>query len=227
MGKINYVLLSSNPTYNELFEELRLMSNASWTLITDKDKLKTAFLETKKIKIIFIPHWSHKIPEEIFKNYICILFHMTDLPFGRGGSPLQNLIKLGFKQTKISALRVVKEIDAGPIYLKRKLDLNGSAKEIFIRTSKIVKKMIEDIIQKKIRPKEQTGEPTFFMRRTPNQSSIQGIKNLNELYDQIRMLDCDGYPRAFLEIENFRIEFHNAILNNEKYLSANVKVFKK
>jgi len=50
MGKINYVLLSSNPTYNELFEELRLMSNASWTLITDKDKLKTAFLETKKLR---------------------------------------------------------------------------------------------------------------------------------------------------------------------------------
>ena len=30
--------------------------------------------------------------QEIHENYKCIIFHMTDLPFGRGGSPLQNLI---------------------------------------------------------------------------------------------------------------------------------------
>jgi len=35
------------------------------------------------------------ILKEIFENYEIILFHMTDLPYGRGGSPLQNLIVRG------------------------------------------------------------------------------------------------------------------------------------
>ena len=56
---------------------------------------------------------------------------MTDLPFGRGGSPLQNLITRGISKTKISALRCNEEIDAGPIYLKRPLSLHGSAEEIY------------------------------------------------------------------------------------------------
>lgn len=44
---------------------------------------------------------------------------MTDLPYGRGGSPLQNLIVRNHYKTKISEIRVKKEIDSGPIYLKK------------------------------------------------------------------------------------------------------------
>jgi methionyl-tRNA formyltransferase len=44
---------------------------------------------------------------------------MTDLPFGRGGSPLQNLISRKIYNTKLSAIRVVKELDAGPVFLKK------------------------------------------------------------------------------------------------------------
>ena len=46
---------------------------------------------------------------------------MTDLPYGRGGSPLQNLIARGFLETKISAILVEKQLDAGPVYLKMEL----------------------------------------------------------------------------------------------------------
>ena len=45
---------------------------------------------------------------------------MTDLPFGRGGSPLQNLIVRGFEETMTSAIKVTKGIDTGDIYLKEK-----------------------------------------------------------------------------------------------------------
>ena len=49
---------------------------------------------------------------------------MTDLPYGRGGSPLQNLIVRGHKETKISAIKVVKELDAGPVLSSLELMLN-------------------------------------------------------------------------------------------------------
>lgn len=66
---------------------------------------------------------------------------MTDLPYGRGGSPLQNLIKRNIENTKISAIKVVKDLDAGDIYLKRDLNLNGTADEILGLGGTIIKRI--------------------------------------------------------------------------------------
>ncbi|MGG3804445.1 hypothetical protein [Metabacillus fastidiosus] len=70
---------------------------------------------------------------------------MTDLPFGRGGSLLQNLIVRGIYETKISAIKCVKELDAGQIYVKESLFLYGNVKEIYLRA--FVK--IEELILKR------------------------------------------------------------------------------
>ncbi|MBT6914904.1 MAG: methionyl-tRNA formyltransferase, partial [Candidatus Marinimicrobia bacterium] len=47
---------------------------------------------------------------------------------------------------------------------------------------------------------------------TPEQSSIKTVKDLSltSLYDFIRMLDGEGYPKAYIEIENIKIEFSQA-----------------
>ena len=111
---------------------------------------------------------------------------MTDLPFGRGGSPLQNLIVLGKEETKISALKVVKELDAGPIYLKNKLSLNGTAEEIFIKANSIIESMIIEIINKELKPYEQKGVVVHFKRRKPKDSNITNLKNIKDIYNYIR-----------------------------------------
>src|SRR5690606_29153499 len=122
-------------------------------------------------------------PKEIFEKYECIVFHMTDLPYGRGGSPLQNLIDLGHTETRISAIRVEKGIDTGPVYLKMNLDLQGTAKEIFERTAGIIEKMIYVIIENKVQPVQQKGEVVHFKRRNPQQSSINELNSLKKIYD--------------------------------------------
>lgn len=115
---------------------------------------------------VFIPFWSWYIPTEIYENWECVIFHMTDLPYGRGGSPLQNLIIRGYKSTKISAIRCVKEIDAGPIYMQRYLDISiGTADEIYDRADKIIREeMIPFILNVKPEPKPQVGKPVYFER---------------------------------------------------------------
>ncbi len=57
----------------------------------------------------------------IIKNYNCICFHTAPLPYGRGGSPIQNLIKRNYKKTPICALKMSNKIDAGPIFLKKNI----------------------------------------------------------------------------------------------------------
>ncbi len=141
---------------------------------------------------------------------------MTDLPYGRGGSPLQNLISRGIYLTKISAISVTKELDAGDIYCKEEIDISeGNADEIFRGVSKIVfDKMIPYIVEADPVPDKQTGEVTVFQRRTPEMSRIPDGLTQRQIYDHIRMLDGEGYPPAYIETQGRKIVFRNAHLVN-------------
>ena len=187
----------------------------SITLISTKAELCYDNIYKISPDYIFFPHWSDYIPTEIFEKYCCVVFHMTDLPFGRGGSPLQNLIERGYKETKISAIRVVEQLDAGPIFLKEDLDLQGSAQEIFERAAKIIFwKMIPHFMTESLVAIPQSGEIIEFKRRKPEQSQLSASMDIDKIYDYIRMLDAEGYPRAYIPFGSKRINFSNASLQN-------------
>jgi len=160
---------------------------------------------------ILIPHWSYIIPSEITDNWECVVFHMTDLPYGRGGSPLQNLIVRGHKETKISAIRVTQELDGGPVYMKTKLSLEGSATEILKRCSQIIySEMIPYFLSNRPVAKPQEGEPVIFKRRKEADGEITPDMPLDRIYDYIRMLDAEGYPRAFINFGDHKLYFEAA-----------------
>ncbi|WP_200833697.1 GNAT family N-acetyltransferase [Spiribacter roseus] len=177
-------------------------------LVTDPESLTETFLQQIQPRYVFFPHWSSVIPPAIHENYECVIFHMTDLPYGRGGSPLQNLIQRGHTTTQISALRCVAALDAGPIYLKRPLSLEGAASEIFLRAAGVIEEMIETILRDQPAPAPQQGEPVTFQRRKPEESDLAKapVATLNDFFDFIRMLDAEGYPHAFLDMKGHRIE---------------------
>jgi len=224
-----FVILSEKKWHEGVFLALKNKCNkANWILISNKDEFNYNNLLLLKPTKIFIPHWSYIISSEIYESFDCIVFHMTDLPYGRGGSPLQNLIVRGHKSTKISALKVRKGIDTGDVYLKEDLSLLGAAKDIFNRSLDIIQLMIEKIIENNIIPIPQSGEVVEFKRRLPEESNLEPLKNLEIAFDYIRMLDAEGYPNAFIETEFLKFEFFNAeIDNNLNSLIANVRITKK
>ena len=191
-------------------------------LITNKEELTKEYINRISPKYIFFPHWSWIIPKEIYQNYECVVFHMTDLPFGRGGSPLQNLIIRGIYNTKISAIKVSEGLDTGDIYLKEDFNISqGNADEILNKASDIIfNKMIPKFLETTLTPVKQSGEVVTFKRRTPNQSDLSKLENksLDKVYDFIRMLDGAGYPRAYINLGNLKIEFSNVIKENNKLI---------
>jgi methionyl-tRNA formyltransferase len=205
-----FVVASGRPWNRDLVRRLAKASGQTFVAISDPLELTAARLADLKPRYVFFPHWSHIIDKDIYENHECVIFHMTDLPYGRGGSPLQNLIVRGHRTTKISALRCVRELDAGPIYLKKNLDLSGTAEEIFMRADLVVEDIIKTMIARKPKPKAQRGEAVVFKRRTPDQSNLTQCKTLEEAFDLIRMLDADGYPAAFIEAGPFRLELSRA-----------------
>jgi methionyl-tRNA formyltransferase len=202
-----------------VFDEKLVTYPGNWHFIDQPHELNRESLEKLRPRYIFFLHWKWKVPESIINKYECICFHMTDVPYGRGGSPLQNLIVRGHRHTKLTALRMVEELDAGPVYVKEDLCLEGNAENIYIQASRLSAQMISFIIENQIEPYPQEGKPTFFKRRTPEQSKITEFQDLQTFYDFIRMLDAKGYPKAFLEYKGVRYEFSRAELYDGKIVA--------
>jgi len=225
---MNYVLATSREWNKPLAKQIEEKTGHTFHLITRTEELTYERLRAISPRYVFFPHWSHIIPSEIHEAFECVIFHMTDLPYGRGGSPLQNLILRGHQETQISALRCVAELDAGPIYMKRPLSLEGSASEIFVRAADVVQEMIEEIVRIEPLPEHQEGEPTVFRRRTPEQSNLReaNLLTLKDFFDFIRMLDAPTYPLAFIEHEGFLLEFTHAQLLSDS-IEARVRIRRK
>ncbi len=223
---MSYILASSRPGYEKIVKRLTSETGERFVYFTSKEELVSKVLNEIKPTYIFFPHWSYIIPDEIYTNFECVMFHMTDLPFGRGGSPLQNLIARGIYETQITAFRCGKGLDTGSIYCKRPLSLYGTAEEIYMRAADIIEDMIKWIIANQPEPVPQQGEGCCFPRRKPEEGNITELESLEKLYDHIRMLDAEGYPRAFLETKHFRLELERASLKPD-FIKADVIIRRK
>lgn len=224
----NYIVATIKPWNIEAFHQRKATLPGTWHLITSNLELTIERLEEINPRYIFFPHWSWIVPTEILERWECVCFHMADVPYGRGGSPLQNLIVRGHKNTKISALKMVSELDAGPVYEKLMLSLEGTAQDIFQRMAPLILDSAKNIANKEPIPQEQTGEVTLFKRRKLEESEIPLISgNLEDIYDHIRMLDAETYPKAFIQHGDLRIEFDKAILSESGKITAQVNIVKK
>ena len=161
---------------------------------------------------LFFPHFSQIIPESIYTNFKCIGFHTGDLPFDRGGSPIQHKIIQQEYRTRVSAIKIEDKIDAGPIYVQANIDLKkGDIAQILKNLSKICAQMMEEIIVKNLEPKKQKESKTFKPRLSESDSNLGRLDlNLQSIYDRIRMVDGYEYPRAYIELGEYRLEFTEA-----------------
>ena len=219
------LLLSSRPWNSDLPDRLSRRLDRPVQSITAPAQLTPEAVMAIDPEWIFVPHWSHLIPESIWGFWPTVIFHMTDLPYGRGGSPLQNLIERGHSSTVITALQCSAGLDAGDIYLKQPLSLHGSAEEIFLRADGLIEQMIERLVLEEPLAKPQQGRPVVFNRRTPAQSDLASCQegSLSAWFDQIRMLDAESYPHAFLEVHGMRLEFRRVCQRTDG-LHADVRI---
>lgn len=213
---MTYVICAYRKYTLELYKKLA----KKYKFILIKDKQKITYRNIKKInpKIIFFPDWSWIVPNEIIKDYKCVCFHESNLPKFRGGSPLQNQIIRGIKKTKTTAFMMTDKLDGGDILLQKDLSLDGSIDDIFLRMKKNDYEMIIKIISGKYKVKKQTGKPSIYKRRKPEESELKHLNfSKTYLYNFIRMLD-DPYPNAFIKMGKYKIVFKAV-----KYNGTNLK----
>jgi methionyl-tRNA formyltransferase len=193
--------------------------------ITNKNDLILENLERINPKYVFFAHWNWRVDPEIFETFECIVFHTAPLPYGRGGSPIQNLIIRGVNKAPVCALKMTDVLDGGPIYDSQKISLDGNINEIFSRIARSVEELIIKICKANPTPLPQKGAVVTFQRLSYADNELSQKHTINELYDRIRMVDGGGYKRAYIYFGDHKIEFSEAKIENNELL-ARIRIFK-
>jgi methionyl-tRNA formyltransferase len=146
--------------------------------------------------------WSWHVSEKIIKDYKCLMLHPSPLPRYRGGSPIQNQIINGEKNSKVSIFIMNNEIDAGDIVAQENISLEGSIHDVLSRIEDAGVRLTLKLLDVGLNPVAQNhGEATYCKRRNPEDSEITleelSVSKASYLYNKIRMLG-DPYPNAFI-----------------------------
>ena len=222
-GVSRYLVAGCTPWAKRIFDTTLSKLPGEWEYVEAPDALESCVPDAMSSRgytlsppdYIFFLHWRWKVPPEIVNKYPCIGFHLGKLPHEGGGSPLQWRILEGQRDACLTEFRMTENMDEGPTLNERTVSLHGSAEEIYARAMREAADMIHwRISNPPAPPLPVMGERKFYPRRKPEDSRIPtgGHVLLSDVYDWIRCVDADGYPRAFLEYGGLRFEFERAVL---------------
>lgn len=121
-----FIVAGCKPWNRRVFDEVITGYPGEWIYVSEPEQLAKALAYCRPDYIFFL-HWSWIVPKEVIHKYECVCFHMADVPYGRNRSPFRNLIIRGHRKTKLTALRMIEELDAGSVYFKEDLSLEGNA----------------------------------------------------------------------------------------------------
>ena len=142
--------------------------------------------------------------EKLFKklnyNSYNLVVHESDLPNGKGWSPLTWQILEGKNKIPVTLFEASEKVDAGEIYAKEYIELNGNEllPEMKDKQGKTTIKLILFFLKNfPLDGKKQVGDTTYYKRRTPNDSKLDINKSIAEQFNLLRICDNDRYPAYF------------------------------
>jgi methionyl-tRNA formyltransferase len=153
-------------------------------------------------KVVFILSYFKIIPEKFLDEHTHnLVVHESDLPEGKGWSPLSWQILEGKNRIPISLFEAAKDVDAGDIYLKDEIVLNGDElnEEIHALQSKKTIEMCLSFLENynNLKSQQQQGEETFYDRRRPADSELDIEKSIKEQFNLMRIASNEEYPLFF------------------------------
>ncbi|MDK2801329.1 MAG: hypothetical protein PWQ70_2948 [Clostridiales bacterium] len=146
------------------------------------------------------------VPKAILiKNKHNLVVHGSDLPKGRGWSPLTWQILEGKNEIPITLFEAAEQVDTGVIYLQEFMSLEGNElideirEKLYECTERLCLRFIEQYPAILEKSRIQEGEPTYYRRRKPEDSKLDPDKTIREQFNLLRVVDNERYP-AFFEL---------------------------
>lgn len=136
-----------------------------------------------------------------------IVIHESDLPNGKGWSPVTWQVLQGKTEIPVCLFEATDEIDSGVIYIRDKIILHGHELngEIKRKQGEITFKLAHRYIldRRILVGQPQKGEPSYYPRRKPNDSKLDIDISIKEQFNLLRVCDNKRYP-AFFEKDGFK-----------------------
>lgn len=145
---------------------------------------------------------SRIVPAEVLRrNRLNLVVHGSDLPQGRGFSPIPWQVLEGKNRIPIVLFEAEEALDAGPIYFRDEIELDGTEllDEIHVKTWDKIQVLVRKFLDQYgiVPPTPQHGSPTFYERRTQKDDELDPHKTLAEQFDHLRIVDNERYPAWF------------------------------
>lgn len=164
-------------------------------------KIYYNYSKIKNFDYVFVLGYTRILPNYfIQKNKLIMVIHESDLPKGKGNSPLQWQILKNKKYISVNLIKLSEKVDSGDIILKDKIILNGTElyDEIRWKQAKISFKLIARFLRlKKIKFKKQIGKEFFYKKRTPKDSELNPKKSIEENFNLLRIANNNDWPAFF------------------------------
>lgn len=161
-------------------------------------------------EIAFLLSYEAKVSAELLaRSKHNIVVHASDLPLGKGMSPLTWQVLEGRDVIPITLFEAVEAFDAGTVYLKDSFRLQGN--ELLNEMQAVLGAKILDLCAEFVRRypaiiaegRSQEGASTFYRRRTPEDSQLDPTRPIQEQFNLLRVVDNERYP-AFFELNGRR-----------------------
>lgn len=136
-----------------------------------------------------------------FQNNLVV--HASDLPKGKGWSPMSWMILEGQNRIPVTLIEALPEVDSGPIYDQFWMDLEQTdlVDDWRAKLSRATVSLVRDFVGKypaSLESKtDQQGEPSFYPKRGPFDSQLDVAKPLIEQFNLLRIVDNKSYPAFF------------------------------
>jgi len=166
--------------------------------------------------LCFLVGYSQIIPRDFIKQNRFYVIHESDLPAGRGWSPVSWQVLDRKNEIVVSLIHVDEKVDSGNIVLQEKMVLQGHELLDEIRlvqitvTMRLISQFLKKLNSGNLKERPQVGVPSYYPKRTRASSEIDPSKSIADSFDLLRIVDNERYP-AF-----FTFRGHRYILRIEK-----------
>ena len=127
------------------------------------------------------------IPKELLERHDWLNVHPSLLPRWRGAAPVERAIMAGDEETGVSVIRLVEELDAGPIGAQQAFPIgpDDDAGTVFARAAELAPALLDTATSFQPQPEEGV---TYADKIAPADRELDWRRPAKELHDRIRAL---------------------------------------
>ena len=203
-------LEESKTLFNDIDKNIPILQPEN---LNDQDTIST--ISKMKIDLLVVVAYGKILPDWVLEHpkFGCLNIHFSLLPKWRGAAPIQKAIANGDKISGISFMKIVNELDAGPIYESFSVDIEDNdffqAEEKLLETSLMhISSVINEIVANNKQPEEQNSKEVTYAEKIDRGDGLVnwswGVKEIKN-----KFLAYRKWPVLSFMFKNEEVQIHD------------------